>query len=84
MGIQLSRALLVSVQGQGAREMLVKYDEDGYVKSIKSYYTGMDAINEETDEPSIQNYTIVEKDAMGNWIRRKSSQGTETRTIEYF
>jgi len=64
--------------------MLVKYDEDGYVKSIKSYYTGMDAINEETDEPSIQNYTIVEKDAMGNWIRRKSSQGTETRTIEYF
>ena len=64
-----------------------KYDEDGYVKSIKSYNTGMDAIDEETgeaDEPTIQNYTIVEKDEVGNWTKRKSSQGSETRTITYY
>ena len=64
-----------------------KYDEDGHVKSIKSYYTGMDAINEETgeaDPPTIRNYTILEKDEMGNWTKRKSSQGSETRTITYY
>lgn len=63
------------------------YDADGYVKSVKSYYTGMDAVNEETgeaDEPTVHRFTILEKDDAGNWTKRKSSQGTETRTIKYY
>ena len=64
------------------------YDADGYVKSVKSYYTGMDAVNEETGEadeqPTVRNYTILEKDDVGNWTKRKSSQGIETRTIKYY
>ena len=29
-------------------------------------------------------FTILEKDDVGNWTKRKSSQGTETRTIKYY
>lgn len=62
----------------------VTYDADGYVKSER-YVTPPDLGDDEGEpETTIYNYTIVEKDEIGNWTKRKCSQGTETRTIEYF
>ena len=62
----------------------VTYDADGYVKSER-YVTPPDMGDDEGEpETTIYNYTIVEKDEIGNWTKRKCSQGTETRTIEYY
>lgn len=63
---------------------IVTYDADGYVKSER-YVTPPDMGDDEGEpETTIYNYTIVEKDEIGNWTKRKCSQGTETRTIEYY
>lgn len=63
---------------------IVTYDADGYVKSER-YVTPPEMGDDEGEpETTIYNYTIVEKDEIGNWTKRKCSQGTETRTIEYY
>lgn len=61
------------------------YDNDGYV--IKEHIDVAPVMGDEEGESAEQytlNYTIIEKDAIGNWIKRKSSQGIETRAIEYY
>lgn len=61
------------------------YDEDGYV--VKEH---VDIAPEMGDDEGVSakqytlTYTILEKDEIGNWTKRKSSQGTETRTIVYY
>ena len=61
------------------------YDEDGYV--AKEH---VDIAPEMGDDEGVSAkqytliYTILEKDEIGNWTKRKSKQGTETRTLEYF
>ena len=65
-----------------------EYDAQGYVSVMKEQYTGMDAIDPETEEevgPTVYKYTIVEKDSYGNWTKRKDQKGNvETRKITYF
>ena len=62
----------------------ITYDADGYVKEERSV-TPPDMGDEEGEcETSIYNYTILEKDEVGNWTKRKCRQGTEMRTIEYY
>lgn len=62
----------------------ITYDADGYVKKER-YVTPPDMGDDEGEpETTIYNYTIVEKDEIGNWTKRKSKQGTETRKIEYY
>ena len=60
------------------------YDDDGFVvKEVVSYPLEMGAEDDEV-ETEIFNYTIVEKDEVGNWTKRKCRQGSETRTFEYY
>lgn len=62
----------------------ITYDADGYVKSER-YFSPPDMGDDEGEgEKETFNYTILEKDEMGNWTKRKSNQGTETRTITYY
>lgn len=64
------------------------YDADGYVATMTTQEWGIDAFDEETGEgpkPDISKYTIVEKDQVGNWVKRKDQRGRlETRTIIYY
>lgn len=77
------QGLLVETVCDGASRTIT-YDADGYVKSER-YVTPPDMGDDEGEpETTIYNYTIVEKDEIGNWTKRKSKQGTETRTLEYF
>lgn len=61
------------------------YDEDGYV--AKEH---VDIAPEMGDDEGVSAkqytliYTILEKDEIGNWTKRKSGSATETRTIEYY
>lgn len=61
------------------------YNEDGYV--MKEHVDVPAEIGDD-EGGSVRQftliYTILEKDEIGNWTKRKSSQGTETRTIVYF
>ncbi|MBQ7423579.1 MAG: hypothetical protein IJV19_02415 [Prevotella sp.] len=60
------------------------YDTDGNVaKEIQELAPEM---GDDEGEPEITTlkFTYLEKDEVGNWIKRKSSKGTETRTITYF
>ena len=61
------------------------YDEDGYV--LKEHVDVPAEIGDDEGSSVRQFtliYTILEKDEIGNWTKRKSSSGTETRTIEYY
>ena len=61
------------------------YDDDGYVK--KEHVNVAPEMGDEEGESAEEytlNYTILEKDEVGNWTKRKCSKGTETRTIEYY
>ena len=64
------------------------YNGNGELVSITTQYTGMDAIeDEETGEetpPSVDHVTILERDAHGNWTKRKLGSTTQTRTITYY
>ena len=64
------------------------YDADGYVATETIQECGMDAYDEETGEelkPIVSKYTILEKDQVGNWIKRKDQDGqVVTRTITYY
>jgi len=75
--------LLIETECDGVSRTIT-YDADGYVKS-ECYITPPDMGDEEGEpETTTYNYAIVEKDEIGNWTIRKSSQGTETRSIDYF
>lgn len=61
------------------------YDEDGYV--LKEHVDVPAEIGDDEGSSVRQFtliYTILEKDEIGNWTKRKCSQGTETRTITYY
>ena len=60
------------------------YDNEGYVK--KEVQAIAPDMGDEEGEPeeTILYFTILEKDEMDNWTKRKSNQGTETRTITYY
>lgn len=61
------------------------YDEDGYV--MKEHVDVPAEIGDDEGSSVRQFtliYTILEKDKIGNWTKRKCSQGTETRTITYY
>lgn len=77
------RGLLIETECDGTSRTIT-YDADGYVK--KERYVVSPEMGDEEGEPetSTYNYTIVEKDEIGNWTKRKCSQGAETRTIEYY
>lgn len=61
------------------------YDEDGYV--LKEHVDVPAEIGDDEGVSAKQYtliYTILEKDEIGNWTKRKSGSATETRTIEYY
>ena len=63
------------------------YDADGYLTKKSVEYMGMDAYDEESEEPSgptVMKYSILEKDQHGNWTKRKCDNSTEQRTITYY
>lgn len=66
-------------------ERLLTYDEEGYVKS--EVFTIFPEVGDEESSPEVikYNYTIVEKDEIGNWVKRKDQRDNiETRTIVYY
>lgn len=78
------QGLATEINGDDLSRTLT-YDADGYVTKGR-----VDIPAEMGDDEGLSaehytlNYTILEKDEIGNWTKRKSSKGTETRTIEYY
>lgn len=61
------------------------YDDDGYVATEKQIIAPEMGDEEGEPEEIFYSYTILEKDAIGNWTKRKDQNGNEqTRTITYF
>lgn len=78
------QGLATSIQGDGfSRD--ITYDSDGYVKK-EVQYTAPEMGDDESDgETRVVTFTILEKDAVGNWTKRRASDGfVETRKITYY
>ena len=78
-----SQGLATEINEDGfSREL--SYDADGYV--CKEKQTLEPEMGDEEGEAEVKTYTytIIEKDEMGNWTKRKSAAGTETRVITYY
>lgn len=72
-----------SIDEDGFSRKLI-YDTDGnVVKEIQELAPEMGDEEGQVEITTLQ-FTYMEKDEVGNWTKRKSSQGTETRTITYF
>ena len=72
-----------SIDEDGFSRKLI-YDTDGNVtKEIQELAPEM-GDDESQPEITTLEFTYMEKDEVGNWTKRKSSNGTETRTITYF
>ena len=79
-----AQGLATIIEEDGSKQTLT-YDADGYVKKeILEIYPEMGDDEGTTAEQHTFTYTILEKDEIGNWTKRKCSQGTETRTITYY
>lgn len=72
-----------SIDEDGFSRKLI-YDTDGNVaKEIQELAPEMGDDEGQPEITTLQ-FTYLEKDDQGNWTKRKSSKGTETRTITYF
>ena len=79
-----AQGLATIIEEDGSKQTLT-YDADGYVKKeFLEIYPEMGDDEGTTAEQHTFTYTILEKDEIGNWTKRKCSQGTETRTITYY
>ena len=79
-----AQGLATIIEEDGSKQTLT-YDADGYVKKeILEIYPEMGDDEGTTAEQHTFTYTILEKDEIGNWTKRKSNRGTETRTITYY
>lgn len=78
------QGLATSIYGDGFSRDLT-YDSDGYVKK-EVQYTAPEMGDDESDgETRVVTFTILEKDAVGNWTKRRASDGfVETRKITYY
>ena len=72
-----------AIDEDGLKRKLI-YDTDGNVaKEIQELAPEMGDDEGQPEITTLQ-FTYLEKDDQGNWTKRKSSKGTETRTITYF
>lgn len=79
-----AQGLATIIEEDGSKQTLT-YDADGYVKKeFLEIYPEMGDDEGTTAEQHTFTYTILEKDEIGNWTKRKSNRGTETRTITYY
>ena len=66
-------------------ERTFTYDNEGYVKTETQMTTPEMGDEEGESEVTKYNYTILEKDNYGNWIKRKDQNGNVlSRIITYF
>lgn len=78
-----SKGQVTDIDEDGFKRKLT-YNTEGYVaKEVQELAPEMGDDEGEPETTTIT-YTILEKDEMGNWTKRKSSEGTETRVITYF
>ena len=63
----------------GGCKIKYAYDENGDLTQMTVTELGMDA-----EGTTVTKYTIEERDAHGNWTRRKANGKTETRVITYY
>lgn len=78
-----SKGQATDIQEDGFKRKLV-YDTDGYVAKEVREIAPEIGDDEGEPETTTLKYTILEKDEVGNWTRRKSNEGLETRVITYF